>query len=79
MFAGRNRPAGKANDLVVAPHRLTRDDGAAGNLVTGRDQTTGRHALDCGTAHQLAAGYEDIVRRVESDKRVHVSPSWGFQ
>ena len=72
MLAGGNRFAGKADDLVVAAHRLAGRDGVRGDLVASRDQTLDDDTLGRRTADELRAGDEHIVLGMEADKRDHV-------
>ena len=53
MLAGSDRLAGKADDLVIAPHRVTSGDGVRRDFVAGRNQSPGGDRLHTGTSDQL--------------------------
>jgi hypothetical protein len=72
MLAGRDGLRGGADDLAIAPHRLTGGDGAAGHLVAGRHQARDHHGAfsgERGTAEQLPPRDDDVVGRVDADDR----------
>ena len=73
MFAGRDGPARKPDDLVVAPHRLAGRQRARGHLVARRDQALDDDVFDLCAAHQLGAGNQDIVGGMKADKGFHVA------
>jgi hypothetical protein len=66
MLSGRDVAAGKADDLVVAPHGFAGLDRARGDLVRRRHQAHDRDLLveQRGAAHQLRAGDDDVVVRM---------------
>ena len=68
VLTGRDRPAGEADDLVVAAHRLARRDGAHGDLVARRDQAATGQVLDRRAAHELRARDHDIVGGMKADE-----------
>ena len=71
MFPRRDGLAGKADDLVVATHGLTCGDGAGGDFVARRNQATHSDVFHGRTAHELLAGDDDVVVRVQSNVWVH--------
>ena len=60
----------KANDLVVAAHRLAQGDGACGDFVARRNQAAHGYAVHGASAHELGAGNDHVVRRVQADEGV---------
>ena len=75
MLASRYGLAGKADDLVIATHRLAQGNGTRGDFVPGRYQAPGGDAFNRGAAHQLASGNHHIIRGVQAYKWVHVNTS----
>ena len=71
MVARRNGAAGKANDLVVTPNRLTCTDIANSDFVARWNQAADVHMFHCGTTHQLATCDHNVVSGMESNKRLH--------
>ncbi len=71
VLAGRDRPAGEADDLVVAAHRLAGGDRPGGDLVPGRDQALDDHVLGGGAADELGAGDQDVVLGMQADEGSH--------
>ena len=71
MVARRNGATGKTDDLVVTPNRLTSTNIANGNFVSRWNQATHVDMLHGCTTHQLATRDDNVVRDMESNKRLH--------
>ncbi len=71
MLAGSNVAECKADDLVVAAHRLALRDRAHRELVAWRHKTAHRHAFDLRAANELATRNHDIIKRVQADERLN--------
>lgn len=69
VIAGGDRPAGEADDLAVAAHRLSLGDRSGRDLVAGRDMALGGDALarDRGALQDVGAGDDDGIGRIEPD------------
>ena len=68
MLARRDGLVCKTNDLVVAAHRLAHGDGACSDFVARRNQAAHGDAVHGAATHELAAGNDHVVRRVQANE-----------
>ena len=68
VLARLNGGAGKANDLVVATHRLASLNGARCHFVSWWNQTPHSHTIDAGAAHELGARNDHVIGRMKANK-----------